>query len=271
MVSRIWAALPLIFVVWLLLVILTFTFAIILAEVPSSHDSFSTVSKSILTLVIRGVFLDSPGILIHDLLRHNMTFHVASFMLFIFLCGYVVMNLLIGILCEIVRGATQTQKSLKDAKDEQFLRDNLMEILDCYDRNDDGFLDVEEFHLALQNPDLHNILTKCGVNVKDFLQFAGLLFQEQANGRKRRGLSNEKFLETVLRMRGNNSTTVADFVAFREYLEHRLNHLRILVMTGRSDPDRWSMDSKSLSKVAAAAKRSNASDYLAMSLTPSTL
>merc|ERR1712050_37797 len=102
---------------------------------------------------------------------------------------------------------------------------------ECYDRNDDGSLSRDEFNLALQNPDLKVILKTCMVDVKDLLSYGSILFgdQEAHTSRKPRAMRIEKFLKLVLRLRGNNSATVADIVSLREFLEQRLNHMRNLL------------------------------------------
>jgi len=224
---------------------MTFVWAILFAETSRSYDPFATVPKALLTLVVRGIFMDNPGILIHDLLDSSMIFHVVSFLLYISLCGYVVMNLLIGILVEIVHGATHRQKAMKD---EKYLRDNLTEILESYDRNEDGHLNQEEFNWAMRDPDLQFLLKETGVNAKELKEFAGTLFKQQLDDF---GIRIDKFLSVVLRMRGNNAVTVADFVAFREYLAERLNHIRILLSTGPSFVEQSSALGQSSSSLAA--------------------
>jgi hypothetical protein len=235
MIVSIWRAVPPIIITLLLLAMLTFVFALLLKESAGvKFESFNSFQEAMLTLLVNGVFMDSPGMIIDMFLRADYYIHAIGFIIYILLCGYMVMNLLIGILCEIVHEATQTEQNTRD---EQYLRDNLIDVLECYDRNDDGYLNRHEFNLAVANPDLKIILNKCSVDTKDLLSYGEVLFAEEESRRcsQKDGLRIEKFLHLVLRLRRHNNATVADIVALREYLDHFSNHMRCLMTSEHSE------------------------------------
>eukprot|EP00913_Durusdinium_trenchii_P024472 g22974.t1 len=123
-----------------------------------------------------------------------------------------------------------------------YLKNTLLEILECHDKDNDRQIHRDEFELLMRNPEMHFVLTRFGVNVADLLNLKDVLFEDNTEQeedeeededdtnshglntarRKLRKLSFQEFLEVVLRLRGGNSATVTDIVDLREYARHRV-------------------------------------------------
>merc|ERR1719253_712035 len=88
-----------------LLVLLLYIFGIafrqITAETEVGEELFSGVAPSMYTLLIQGTFLDSVGDTADAIGRDSML-AVVMFFLFVLLSAMMVMNMLIGVLCEVV-------------------------------------------------------------------------------------------------------------------------------------------------------------------------
>lgn len=146
-----------------------------------------------------------------------------------------VMNMLTGILVDVVQ---QVAESEKEEAAVGYLKNSLLEILECHDKDNDRHIHTSEFDLLMRNPEMHVVLTRFGVNVVDLISLKDVLFQnrglppggggstsayEAAMRESQRKLSFPEFLEVVLRLRGGNSATVTDIVELREYVRQRLD------------------------------------------------
>ena len=65
------------------------------------------------------------------------------------------MNMLVGILCEVIHQVSGLEK--EQAMVSQ-LKKRLLEVVDCFDGDDDDSIDKQEFQLLIQNPELRSIL-----------------------------------------------------------------------------------------------------------------
>merc|ERR1712151_917535 len=90
----------------LMLLIQTYVFAIplhtFLKYEEKCSERFGTLVRTMFTLLMDGVFMDSTGPLMWQLLDMNYVHAVIAFMMFVLLSAMTMMNMLIGILCEVV-------------------------------------------------------------------------------------------------------------------------------------------------------------------------
>jgi len=177
---------------------------------------FGSVLVSMRSLLLYGVFMDSTGSFVERVWEELGQFPGLMLILFVFLSSYTVMNMLIGILCEVVSGVTQeeTQKS-----ELLTLRSGLMDILECYDADGDNSIGKEEFQMFMQNPEVREALTKFGTDVQGLVSLSEVIFQEEGT------LGFEELLNVVMRVRGAHTSRVTDIVELREYLRLKLNRI----------------------------------------------
>eukprot|EP00439_Symbiodinium_sp_Y106_P017117 s3373_g2.t1 len=104
-----------------------------------------------------------------------------------------------------------------------YLKNTLLEILECHDKDNDRQIHRDEFELLMRNPEMHFVLTRFGVNTE---QDDDDDYEDESPSpnpsrtprcRRLRKLSFQEFLEVVLRLRGGNSASVMDIVDLREY------------------------------------------------------
>lgn len=116
------------------------------------------------------------------------------------------------------------------------MKNSLIELLECHDRDNDEHLHANEFDLLMRNPEMHYALTRFGVNSADLLNIKGVLFKRKEPifdigsdedeavsviTVPEPSLSFAEFLEVVLRLRGSNQAAVMDIVELRELITQR--------------------------------------------------
>lgn len=84
----------------------------------------------------------------------------------------------------------------------------------------------------MQNPEVHEVLSRFGTDVSGLISLADVLFEERDFDRVSTGVPSKKlsfseFLNVILRLRGGHSARVTDIVDLREYVRHRLDRLEL--------------------------------------------
>lgn len=249
------AAIRSVFFTLLLLLVLLFVFGVVFKtqakeDFPQLEELFPSVPATMWVLLLSGTFLDSPSVALNEV-GATSGWLVALFLVFIFLSHMMVLNMLIGILCDVVH---QVALNEKEEAAVAYLKNTLLEILECHDKDNDRQIHRDEFELLMRNPEMHFVLTRFGVNVADLLNLKDVLFEDNTEQeedeeededdtnshglntarRKLRKLSFQEFLEVVLRLRGGNSATVTDIVDLREYVRQRFDRMDLRVQHAAS-------------------------------------
>lgn len=247
----------------LMLVVLLLSFAMVFKTQASDHEElrklFPTILDTTWLLLLRGTFLDSMGSLAFYPIYQESGVLALVFLVFVFLSSFMILNMLIGILCNVVFNVSQMEK---DEAAVSLLKTLLLDILECYDKNDNRHIEIDEFFLIMRNPEMHQVLHQFNVDPGNLLAMSDYLFAEASSAediaehhssdtekgdgppgegdqdkerkKKMRALSFSEFLEVVLRLRGTNIATVMDVVEFREYMRKRIDGLDRRVVDERS-------------------------------------
>eukprot|EP00427_Karlodinium_veneficum_P004033 CAMPEP_0169154616 /NCGR_PEP_ID=MMETSP1015-20121227/52837_1 /TAXON_ID=342587 /ORGANISM="Karlodinium micrum, Strain CCMP2283" /LENGTH=632 /DNA_ID=CAMNT_0009224879 /DNA_START=55 /DNA_END=1948 /DNA_ORIENTATION=- len=187
------AAMRSVFFTMLLLALLDYVFAILFtqltAETVVGDIYFYSVPKSMHTLLLDGTLLDNVGTVVRAA-RFSAIFYI-----FVLLAALTVMNMLIGVLCEVVSAVAK------------------LEMLQEVGVDPAGLIDVADF-----------IFEQAENDKKDQSNEDGDI---ENRSDKPKNLTFGKFMEHVLQMRGTNMATVKDIVDFRKFVStitHRLKH-----------------------------------------------
>mmetsp|Transcript_26765 Transcript_26765/g.75632 ORF Transcript_26765/g.75632 Transcript_26765/m.75632 type:complete len:721 (-) Transcript_26765:170-2332(-) len=209
---------------------------------PDVEPLFYSVRASMWILLIQGTFLDEVGMMMDPwaALRWDLAL---LFIVFIFLSSFTVLNMLIGILCEVVHTTSRAER--EKAAILKF-RSHLYEILESHDSDNDGHIEKDEFELLMKNPGMHLALLTVGVDIDNLMALKDVMFEPGDvrfrcqgglrrhetrrtlrinEGHLTRRLSFNEFIDIVLGLRGGNNTTVSDIVYLREYIDQRLNQM----------------------------------------------
>jgi len=129
-----------------------------------------------------------------------------------------VMNMLIGVLCEVVSIVSAVEKETLTVG---YVR---MRLLQMFEEGDaDGSLSVskDEFNELLVLPEAAKIIQEIGVDVIGLVDFADFIFKDGGE------LSFADFMELVLSFRGSNGSTVKDIVDLRKFVMTSLAEIKL--------------------------------------------
>jgi len=157
-----------------------------------------------LTLVLHGIFLDDLGEVIRSLLDGSHSIPLVFFSLFVFISAAMVMNMLIGILCETVRQLTSAEK--ENAARAQ-VRNKLLSLLKVYDGDGSGDITKDQLLGVITDPDVAALLQELQVDIPHLLQWQDMLYEGDGQV-----LSISQVMNMILDHRGDRSSTMQDVV-----------------------------------------------------------
>jgi hypothetical protein len=181
--------------------------AIPLTDEFQALEFFPSVTKAMVTLLLQGTLPDEAALIIPVGDEHPIMW--CLIMLFILLAGLTVMNMLVGVLCEVVSVVSSVEKETLLVN---FVKTQLQEMLATsgFDANNDNKISKEEFDGLLQKPQAARALQEVGVDVIGLVDFTDFIFKDGAE------LSFGDFMDVVLQLRGTNTATVKDIVDLRK-------------------------------------------------------
>merc|ERR1719282_1303738 len=139
--------------------------------------------------------MDSPSIVFSHPSIRNSPLLTGIFLMFIFMSCYTVLNMLVGVLCDV---ASEVSRQEKDETDVAFLKHTVQDILHCYDRDGDHMLHRQEFELLMQNPEMRVALSRFGVDIHGLTIVVDMYYENALIESDPEQLSFGEFLEVVL-------------------------------------------------------------------------
>jgi len=187
------------------------------------EEYFYSVPSSMHALLLHGTLMDEMADIVNGLGASNPFFPVV-FYLFLLISSLTVMNMLIGVLCEVVAAVAATEKEESSVA---YVKWQIRDIMKKggLDLDGDGMISKEEFVKILDNPQATRTLSNAGVDVFGLIDCADFIFGD--DGAEDEGanedaepvqLSFADFMEVVLQLRGTNVATVKDLVDLRKFL-----------------------------------------------------
>jgi len=136
-----------------LLIIVMYVFAIaftqLCAETPMGEKYFPTVPSSMFTLLIYGTLLDNIGLISREL--GDQQYYIAAlFFFFVLMAALTIMNMLIGVLCEVVNAVAATEKEEMLVT---YVNRKLLRVVQLLDSDGGGTISKAEFMQILENAD----------------------------------------------------------------------------------------------------------------------
>eukprot|EP00930_Biecheleria_cincta_P025862 TRINITY_DN18340_c0_g1_i1.p1 TRINITY_DN18340_c0_g1~~TRINITY_DN18340_c0_g1_i1.p1 ORF type:complete len:833 (+),score=134.41 TRINITY_DN18340_c0_g1_i1:29-2527(+) len=199
-----------------------FVFGIIFKSQCRGHaelePQFKSVWHSMMTLMFTGILLDGPIILYNQIDTTLQRPMALLFLAFIFITAFTMLNMLIGVICEVV---TQVSREETHKNEINYLKSHLLDILECYDVYQDNTIGRNEFHMLMMNLEMREALAKFGTDSDNLEELAEVLFAKSPEDR----LSFKDVLNLVLRLKGGNAAQVTDIVDLREYVKQRADAL----------------------------------------------
>jgi len=203
-----------------LLVIILYVFAIAFTQlavdtVVIRDVYFQNVLLSMYSLLIYGTFLDDLSQFCDDIRAESIPCLILVFC-FICLSALTVMNMLIGVLCEVVSAVAETEKEMILT---QTVSDKMLGVVQSLDTNSNGMVSFAEFRRILEIPQALQALQDVGVDPAGVVDFAEMMFFEDSDPDKPVELPFDTFMEMILDLRCSNTATVKDI----KYMWRQIN------------------------------------------------
>jgi len=178
-------------------------------------DNFGTLVECMWTLLMAGTLMDGTRTTLDELRgvgTVNSTIGVVIFMAYVVLTGFMLLNLLIGVLCEVVRTVKQLEENEVGIK---LLREAVFKQLKEWDVDASGTISNEELDAVLASQKARDALQELDIDLEYLRDFRNLI--STANEGKE--LPITKALELMLVCRGDQPATVTSLA-----VAHRLTH-----------------------------------------------
>lgn len=200
-----------------LLVLIIYLFAIAFTTLtkgtPLGDKYFKKVHESMGTLLLAGILPDHEES-VNEVGAAGIGYAIL-FMFFMLLGSLTVMNMLVGVIVQVVSIVSAVEKEQMVVN---FVKIQLQTLLNSsgIDANGDNQISKSEFETLLQKPEAARALQDVGVDVIGLVDFTDFIFKDDMQ------LSFPNFMEMVLQLRGSNTATVKDIVDFRKVFVQEL-------------------------------------------------
>lgn len=221
LVKGIRAAMRSVFFTLVLLCALLYVWAIACTQLMDGFEvgdvHFPNVLESMHTLWLYATLLDE----ITDLMTQVKTAGWGCVFLldaFILAAALTVMNMLVGVLCDVVcvvAGQEREEASLALVK--QKLEYVINEL--ALDSDSNGLISKEEFRAIMRNREAIRAIQELGVDVVELVEMSETLFIGESDDLEERELTFEEFMDAVVQLRGSNYCTVKDLVRLRHLIQ----------------------------------------------------
>eukprot|EP00927_Polykrikos_kofoidii_P005702 TRINITY_DN12260_c0_g2_i1.p1 TRINITY_DN12260_c0_g2~~TRINITY_DN12260_c0_g2_i1.p1 ORF type:complete len:590 (-),score=103.82 TRINITY_DN12260_c0_g2_i1:28-1797(-) len=205
-----------------LLFVIIYAFAILLTQLlrglPVAKNCFETVPQSMNCLVLASVFPDQKDML-QMFLDEGWMLYVLNLIFFALSC-LTVMNLLIGVLCEVVSEVARYEKDSLLAND---IKARLLEVMEAHGEGDKSAVCAEGYKKLVENPQVLLIFLECGIDVQALVAHAHFLFAEEDH------VSFRDVARAALKFRHENVASVKDVVQLRKAIMDEFCHLEARV------------------------------------------
>lgn len=197
-----------VFYVMCLLVSVTYIFAIAFTQLAVGTETvgdkyFANVSLSMYSLLIHAAFMDDLAEFMNDL-RFEYWPLVALALIFVCFASLTLMNMLIGVLCEVVSAVASTERAENRSNQVQRKMETILKNLD---ENLDEMISYSEFTKMIAKPEALRCLQEVDVNPLAVIDFADMFFFEDGHCVE---LTFEEFMEVVMNLRDSNQSTYKD-------------------------------------------------------------
>mmetsp|Transcript_22990 Transcript_22990/g.52627 ORF Transcript_22990/g.52627 Transcript_22990/m.52627 type:complete len:636 (-) Transcript_22990:120-2027(-) len=206
-----------------LLMVVIYVFAIVFTQLRIGEGSefheehFSTIPKAMSFLLLQGTLPDLTDS-VNAIGRHGWVYSVI-FLVFTLLSSLTVMNMLIGVLVEVVSVVSAVEKEQITMR---FIKMKMLHLLRKIDQDttDEGqidFISREQFERIILDVEAARLVQQMGVDVVGLVDIADFIFKGADT------ISFAEFMDLILQLRGSNSATVKDIVDLRRYISSEVN------------------------------------------------
>jgi len=227
-----------------LLIIITYVFAIALRNlVPKAEDQnceeldeengcledhfFSSVLETMHNLIIFATFCDELAALMHMVQKQSTACLILSW-IYVALASLTVMNMLIGVLCEVISAVAAEESELMMVEK---VHEKFGALVAQVDDNNDGTISWDEFKDILALPDCLAALESVNVKPESMIDVAEDVFFDEGEPL---AVPFDDFMGLVLDLRGGQQATVENMMGLGKRFSQKFTNVncRIEKMEG---------------------------------------
>lgn len=189
-----------------------------IAEHEEHQSYFTSMLDSMWTLMIDGTLLNDPGLVVVTVGRARSPTGVMSiliFMCFLVLSAVTLMNMLVGVMCEVMSAVASHER---DEADLRLMKKTIYAELKKFDEDGNGMISNEELTNVIQNPQALEVLHSLNIDVDYLADVQQMMFPTQLpaagepNEHVTKDIPIEKTIEMMLMCRGHLPVTVKNLV-----------------------------------------------------------
>ncbi|CAK9001594.1 unnamed protein product [Durusdinium trenchii] len=188
----------------LILLCVIYIFAIALTQLsedtPLGQAYFPTLADGMFSLLFHGCFFQGLPDFARLCFKENVMYGF-SLLFFVVLAPLTVMNMIVGVLVEVVGIVAAAEQ---DAATKKSLLESLREALNKLDLHMINTITKAEFGKVVNRPDIVSIFLEAGIDIVALLRDPDIVFAGDSD------MNLEEFLEEIITLRGANVATVKD-------------------------------------------------------------
>jgi hypothetical protein len=178
-------------------------------------DRFGRLGMVMMTLITDGAYIDGVGVDTRAFLESDLYIETILFHVFVLLSALTVMNMLIGVLCEVVTVVAATEKEDSQIR---LVKDKLLVMLHELDEDGSGMISVEEMGQVLDNEGALSVLDNLNVDTGTLLDQLTMCYEERDD------LTIHEIMDLILMLRGDRSPTMRDLLHSQQFTRWKLAH-----------------------------------------------
>jgi CYTH domain-containing protein len=220
-----------------LLLIFIYIFSLVITQIAEGSEMkethFPSMLPTMVFLFLQGVLPDLVD-LCYRIGEANLVLGI-FFVFFILVCALIMLNMLIGILCEVVSATSAVEREqltiqfvssrIFEMMEKKGLLANFMaengQVISKGDRKNltmkEAKMSRVEYEALLLNHDAAKMVEEVGVDVVGLVYFTDFLFKGKET------ISLGEFTRMLLSLRGSNQASVKDIVDLRKYVVNELD------------------------------------------------
>jgi len=204
------------------------------------EETFPNLSTAMWRLFLHGALLDDVVSIMDTMVVESYTV-TGTFTVYIVVCNMTLLNMLIGLMADVISKVADTDKDEEAAMD---LKARVEDILECHDQDDCRLLYWTDFDVLAVSAALQTCLAEHEIDLGLLKSLKGLIYREHGylpdrevrgpyddyddedrqptqlgeDELKKRVINFPAFVETVLRLRSSNSASVRDIIELRNFI-----------------------------------------------------
>jgi len=203
----------------ILLNLIVYFFAIVFRQLCDGTDLgdqyFKSVPDAMLALLLDGVMPDQSAF-VRDVGDESAVYGM-MLLFFILMASLTVMNMLVGVLVEVVSVVSSVEKEQLTVT---YVKQRLVSMFGDMDADGSMMISKEEFGELIVHDNAARIINEIGVDVVGLVDLKDFIFKDGHE------INFNEFMELVLSLRGQEKSSVKDIVDLRKFTKEELLHTK---------------------------------------------